>query len=346
MLKRLLCIREYANKNVTPLKLKYIYDFGNQNKIKEQGNYLHSELPIRLAKRTIELEKLPEEIIKLESFQKIHELYINSFEKILNHPKPNNFLDLESFTLLLGDIKCKHSNIESDLSKSITKYKFDNYTKYTDDCKNIDNVLNNFYMSRIGIRFLIGQHLNTFDNNNINRYVGIVDKKCNPYNLILSSINKIKSMFILSDIDNIDFNIQGNNNIEFMYIPSHLEYIFFEILKNSVKAIIDDNFKNPKINIFIEKGKQDILIKISDRGMGIKRDISDYIFSYLYTSTLSENLSFNTDQPILSGFGHGLGLSKLYSQYLGGDLKIISSEGIGTDVYIYIKTINIDENIN
>jgi pyruvate dehydrogenase kinase 2/3/4 len=342
MLKRLLCIREYANKNVTPLKLKYIYDFGNQNKMKEQGNYLHSELPIRLAKRTIELEKLPEEIIKLETFQEIHELYINSFEKILNHPKPNSFLELESFTALLGDIKYKHSNIESHVSNSITNYKFDNYIKYTDDCKIIDDVLNNFYMSRIGIRFLIGQHLDTFNNNNTERYVGIIDKKCNPYNLILNSINKIKSMFILSDIDNIEFNIQGNNNIEFMYIPSHLEYIFFEILKNAVKAIIDDNFKNPKINIFIEKGKQDILIKISDRGMGIQRDMSDYIFSYLYTSTLSVNM----DQPILSGFGHGLGLSKLYSQYLGGDLKIISSEGIGTDAYIHIKTINIDENIN
>ena len=132
-----------------------------------------------------------------------------------------------------------------------------------------------------------------------------------------------------------------------MYIPSHLEYIIFEILKNSVKAIIDNDFNNTEVNIYIDKGTDDILLKISDKGIGFNRNLNDYIFSYLYTSTKSNNDNMFRDNniPILSGFAHGLGLSKLYAKYLGGDIKIVSSHGIGTDTYIHIKTIGTDENL-
>ena len=66
----------------------------------------------------------------------------------------------------------------------------------------------------------------------------------------------------------------------------------------------------------------------------------------MYTSAINDNIHDFNNQPILSGFAHGLGLSRLYSRYLGGDLKIISTQGIGTDNYVHIKTINPDENIN
>ena len=346
MLKRFLCVKEYANKGLTPLKLKYIYNFGNQNKVKEQAQFLHQELPIRLAKRVVQLEQLPGNITNLESLQRIHELYIDSFERILNHSKVNSSSKIESFAELLSDIKSKHSNIELDLSDCIFDYRFNNPEEYNEDCQTIDKVLDDFYMSRIGIRFLIGQHLNTFEDDTHDRYVGIIDKKCNPYKIIEQSINKLKNTYLLSNFDNIDFEIKGNKNLEFMHIPSHLYYIFFELLKNSAKAVIDDNLDNPKISIFIEKGKEDILIRISDRGIGIKRELNDYVFSYLYTTTKNENQNIYDNQPILSGFAHGLGLSRLYARYLGGDLKIISTQGIGTDNYIHIKTINPDENIN
>ena len=346
MLKRFLCVKEYANKSLTPLKLKYIYDFGNQNKVKEQASFLHQELPIRLAKRVVQLEKLPSNITKLESLQRIHELYINSFERILDHSKIDSSQNIDSFAELLGDIKNKHSNIELDLSDSIVNYRFKYPEEYNNDCCTIDTVLDDFYMSRIGIRFLIGQHLNTFENDTHDRFVGIIDKKCNPHNLIQDSIKQLKNTYLLSNFDNLEFEIKGNKDLEFMHIPSHLHYIIFELLKNSAKAIIDDNFKNPKISIFIEKGEEDILIKISDEGIGIKRELNDYIFSYLYTSTINNSDNSYDNKPILSGFAHGLGLSRLYSRYLGGDLKIISTDGIGTDNYIFIKAINSDENIN
>jgi DNA gyrase/topoisomerase IV subunit B len=61
----------------------------------------------------------------------------------------------------------------------------------------------------------------------------------------------------------------------FSYVPSHLHHMVFELLKNSMRAIVDrygvdaDTF--PPIKMVFAEGKEDITIKISDEGGGIPR---------------------------------------------------------------------------
>ncbi|CAJ1337067.1 unnamed protein product [Effrenium voratum] len=40
---------------------------------------------------------------------------------------------------------------------------------------------------------------------------------------------------------------------------------------------------------------------------------------------------------VLAGFGVGLTLSRLYAQYFGGDLRILSLDGFGTDVFLHLN---------
>jgi len=42
----------------------------------------------------------------------------------------------------------------------------------------------------------------------------------------------------------------------------------------------------------------------------------------------------------MAGFGYGLPISRLYAQYFGGDLKLISMEGYGTDVYLHLNRLS------
>ena len=59
------------------------------------------------------------------------------------------------------------------------------------------------------------------------------------------------------------------------------------------------------------------------------------IFSFSFT-TASEEKHENRGVKI-AGYGHGLGLSRIYARYFGGDMTISPVEGIGTDVYIYLN---------
>ena len=73
--------------------------------------------------------------------------------------------------------------------------------------------------------------------------------------------------------------IRGRKDLTFAYVPSHLYYMLFELLKNSMRATCDmymdeDGMYDgelPDINIIIADGEEneDVVIKVSDAGGGI-----------------------------------------------------------------------------
>lgn len=84
-------------------------------------------------------------------------------------------------------------------------------------------------------------------------------------------------------------------------------------------------------------------LKISDRGGGIPRSLSDMLFHYMYSTAPKPSVS-GIDSAPLAGYGYGLPLSRLYARYLMGDLVITSLEGLGTDAIIYLKVLSSEAN--
>jgi len=58
--------------------------------------------------------------------------------------------------------------------------------------------------------------------------------------------------------------------------------------------------------------------------------------SILKLDSIEEFNDFDRKGPI-TGFGHGLPISKLLIKFFDGHISINSIESIGTDVYIYLK---------
>ena len=159
-------------------------------------------------------------------------------------------------------------------------------------------------------------------------------------------------------------------DLHFSYVPGHLSHICFELLKNSLRAVVErygpdreDHF--PPIKVIVVEGKEDITIKISDEGGGIPRSAIPVIWTYMYTTMEGQNLDQDFQasdfRAPMAGFGYGLPLSRLvracafrwsgrnelliecdpqYAKYFGGDLMLISIDGFGTDVYIHLNRLS------
>jgi len=151
-----------------------------------------------------------------------------------------------------------------------------------------------------------------------------------------------------------------SDNVSFVYVPSHLYHILFELFKNAMRATIEnageDAISYEPIKVLVVKGREDVTIKVSDRGGGIPRSLRDHIFEYLYTTAPNPILTNSAEitdvsslisgggvsgmsTAPLAGLGYGLPLSRLYARYFAGDLELYSNEGWGTDAVIYLRAL-------
>lgn len=286
----------------------------------------------------------------------------------------------------LMKIKKRHDATVATMAQGVQEWKSQN--KKTLVNSQIQGFLDRFYMSRIGIRMLIGQHialnmaqqsptkqrisqfLGTSGGNKSN-YVGVICTDCNVSEIAQDAIET--ASYICEDfyglIEGPEIQlISPNHDIQFMYVPGHLIHMLFETLKNSLRAtiethtpklkqkMIDENpkltmesidindLKFPPIKVIISEGSEDIAIKVSDEGGGIPISQIPLIWTYLYTTVdetpvLEDGTNSSFKAP-MAGFGYGLPISRLYAQYFGGDLKLISMEGYGTDVYLHLNRLS------
>jgi len=215
-----------------------------------------------------------------------------------------------------------------------------------------------FYTSRVAMRVLTGQYIALMEQidarkehgestdggapDDKNGAVGLINKHCCPGNVTQQAANDATALVTYYYGDAPDVNIMGDTKLKFAYLPAHLHYIIFELLKNSMRATIEKHELSssvlPAINVVIAEGEDEVAIKISDQGGGISRQGMDLIWSYTYTTAAPEVLapdSGATTAPI-AGFGHGLPLSRLYARFWGGDMNVKCMEGYGTDVFIHL----------
>jgi len=124
--------------------------------------------------------------------------------------------------------------------------------------------LDRFYMSRIGIRMLIGQHiaLNDTRSHGDSNYVGIICTKTNVKDLASEAIENARftceDHFGLFDAPKVQLVCRPDLN--FMYVPGHLSHMLFETLKNSLRAVVDrhgaDQGEYPVTKVIVAEGKR------------------------------------------------------------------------------------------
>lgn len=215
-------------------------------------------------------------------------------------------------------------------------------------------------------------------------FVGEVLLRCNAREIIKQSgelAQRLSQGATDSDSAIPDINISGHLEATFPYIQSHLEYILGELLRNSIFAVMERNhgssLKPPPIEVLICEAPQHVVIRISDQGGGIHRDIIPYLWSFnkgpknaarlhnlqkvpKLAATVNElqgsspslrvpennplpekprdsSLSSLALRPSNLRLGMGLPMSRVYAEYWAGSLNLHSLEGHGVDAFLQIS---------
>ncbi|KAJ9537131.1 hypothetical protein OSB04_029864, partial [Centaurea solstitialis] len=323
----------------TGVTLRYMMEFGSRLTHRNHilaAQFLHKELPIRIARRAIELESLPYGLSEKPAVLKVRDWYLDSFRDLRSFPDIKDQSDEQEFTKMINLIKVRHNNVVPTMALGVQQLKksLDPKLDYQ-DLDDIHQFLDRFYMSRIGIRMLIGQHLALHEPNPQPDRIGYIHAKMSPVEVARNASEDARSVCLREYGSAPDVTIYGDPDFTFPYVPAHLHLMVFELVKNSLRAVeerfMDSDKLAPPVRIIVADGLEDVTIKVSDEGGGIPRSGLPKIFTYLYSTAknpLDEQADLGSgDMATMAGYGYGLPISRLYARYFGGDLQIISMEG-------------------
>ncbi len=355
-------------KNQTGVSLKYMMDFGSQpihRQLMVSAQFLHKELPVRLAHRVAELENLPLGLSSKEQVRTVRDWYVESYDELKSFPPIETMEDEAKFTGMIEGVMNKHANVVPMIARGVLELKIEMAKSNGNSLKSLEKTLGNdlpeisqfldgFYMSRIGIRMLIGQHVALHDPTPQKDHIGLICTTMSPRDVVSDAIEDARSICMRQYGDAPEVEVFGGENFTFAYVPGHLHQMLFELVKNSLRAVSDkyaESLDNPPpIRVVIAEGAEDVTIKISDEGGGIRRSGLARIWTYLYTTAESPLMDMEGDAAsaggpvVLAGYGYGLPLSRLYARYFGGDLQVISMDGYGTDAYLHLNRLgNVQE---
>ncbi|XP_072985848.1 pyruvate dehydrogenase (acetyl-transferring) kinase, mitochondrial-like isoform X1 [Typha latifolia] len=341
-------VQRWGAMKQTGVSLRYMMEFGSrptERNLLISAQFLHKELPIRIARRAIELESLPFSLSQKPAVLKVRDWYLDSFRDIRSFPEIKGTIDELAFTQMIKMIKVRHNNVVPTMALGVQQLKKDLDPKVMPkDLEEIHQFLDRFYMSRIGIRMLIGQHVALHDVYPEPGCIGQINTRMSPMQVAHTASEDARCICLREYGSAPEVNIYGDPNFTFPYVPSHLHLMVFELVKNSLRAV-QERFANsdkeaPPVRIIVADGIEDVTIKISDEGGGIARSGLPKIFTYLYSTAknpLDENYPGVNEGITMAGYGYGLPISRLYARYFGGDLQIISMEGYGTDAYLHLS---------
>lgn len=155
------------------------------------------------------------------------------------------------------------------------------------------------------------------------------DNKTLKVNKNLFSLNDIltklyNKFFLLADRKNIKINLNLIDDISIYADKLHIEQILAILIDNAIKYTEE----NGKINIKVQKQKQEVIISVIDNGKGISKEDLPHIFERFYRAEKS-----HTD------YGNGLGLSiaKILAEKNNGKITVESEENIGSCFNLVLK---------
>eukprot|EP00238_Polyblepharides_amylifera_P000738 CAMPEP_0196572208 /NCGR_PEP_ID=MMETSP1081-20130531/2291_1 /TAXON_ID=36882 /ORGANISM="Pyramimonas amylifera, Strain CCMP720" /LENGTH=392 /DNA_ID=CAMNT_0041889441 /DNA_START=70 /DNA_END=1248 /DNA_ORIENTATION=+ len=364
-----------AQQPATGLTVKELLQFGSKTicleRMLHSAEFLHSELPIRYARRTMALESSPDWMLT-PNLTRVRDMYFQSFQDLRSWKLHQDAEGLKKFNEYLNMLKIRQAGVVPQMGGLVMDLRQRGALCDESRKKYLNESFDKFFKARISTELLVGQHLalcqllhppegQKMDEDFTDRWVGLVQKQCFPAQVVEDAAMHAAALCERQFGKAPDLQMEGELDVSFSYFPDQLYYIAFEILKNAMRATTERHAHKedlPPVRVVFSRGKGDqgksnVAIMIQDEGGGIPHKILDKVWEYSFTTVKHEddfhdklgkqhagtgfyqvNAGDSRADP-LAGLGFGLPLSRLYARSFGGDLTLMSLEGWGTSAYLH-----------
>ena len=303
-------LEEYALRKATPISLKYMLDL-SQNKARRlaTAQLLQHELLVRLAHRVRDLElRLPTGLANTRPVRRVARMYRSSFEDIALLPSPKSVSEDAAFVRTIKRLKTRDSQTLPTLAHGIKEWLAfsmmhtpEGFEPWWDP--KLPALLDQFFTARLSIRMLIGQHVESL------KTPGGRISKVSVKEVAEDAGERATALCERHFGEAPEIILEGDIDLEFIYVRSHLHHMIFEMIKNSMRAIVESHQGEageerrkrlvlsssssplnpqsmPPVRVIIagNETSEDVVIKISDEGGGIPRSSLPRLFSYQYTT--------------------------------------------------------------
>ncbi len=166
----------------------------------------------------------------------------------------------------------------------------------------------------------------------LEKILNVAKEEKNPLLLNKEPVNVVETINKTIDIIKLKYPqaaIHIQNHLSQSVIQAdafHFANIIYNFLDNSIKYCD----KQPNINIHLNNEANNIVMEISDNGIGISQKDLKHVFEKFYRAPESKKLAVN-------GFGLGLYYVKKICELHGWKLKADSEEGKGTTITLVMK---------
>jgi hypothetical protein len=166
----------------TPVELQTLYALGKDptpDELVDFAQFLQRELAIRLAQRAVELARLPYGLSEKSTIRDVCGWYAEAASELVHADRPDTPAKEAEFAKLLKSMLRDHTSVVRNLALGCMEVKRDvGATEWERIHGDIDSVLTRFYTSRIGVRFLMEQHITARDR--LPGFCGIIQQACKP----------------------------------------------------------------------------------------------------------------------------------------------------------------------
>eukprot|EP01007_Sphenomonas_quadrangularis_P004067 NODE_944_length_1076_cov_80.413827_g776_i0.p1 GENE.NODE_944_length_1076_cov_80.413827_g776_i0~~NODE_944_length_1076_cov_80.413827_g776_i0.p1 ORF type:complete len:288 (+),score=16.37 NODE_944_length_1076_cov_80.413827_g776_i0:32-895(+) len=280
------------------------------------------------------------------------EIYWDTFNQLQHHPAISTWEDVESFIRVLSHcVEEEHADVVDHLSCGVREVKHlpQSLALNHDD---LDKFLDHFLQCRVSNRILREQ-LAWLSETCVTRRchpgdLGVISPDCHIAELLRSATARAQRICESHYGVSPHVEFLGDLQSRIAYVPGHLEYCCFEIVKNALRATVEHSRAlpvMPPVTVRLCHGDS-LSIIISDQGGGIPPDLLSKIWSYGFTTTTSMEASWSpypSHSKTLAGHGFGLKMSRLYLRYLKGGLILHSMYGYGTDAVMKLNPVDCTE---